>query len=120
MHLSSQVSPDIGLRPQAFQSLTAGWTGVDSVFKMQTRPVNFPLITLHSSVKGGALHIPFHLCSASETETGVGFERRDKGCSQGGEEEGEGETARLKSHFFAPRGVSCCCCCSLFLPLSED
>lgn len=65
-------------------SSTAGWTGVDSVFKMQTRPVNFPLITLHSSVKGGALHIPFHLCSASETETGVGFERRDKGCSQRG------------------------------------
>lgn len=75
-------------------SSTAGWTGVDSVFKMQTRPVNFPLITLHSSVKGGALHIPFHLCSASETETGVGFERRDKGCSQRGRRRRRKETGR--------------------------
>lgn len=82
-------------------SSTAGWSGVDSVFKMQTRPVNFPLITLHSSVKGGALHIPFHLCSASETETGVGFERRDKGCSQWRRRRGD---SQAEISFFCPQG----------------
>lgn len=36
-------------------SSTAGWSGVDSVFKMQTRPVNFPPNnTAQFPVKGGA------------------------------------------------------------------
>lgn len=89
-----------------------------SVFKTQTRPVNFPLITLHSSQsKGGALHIPFHLTSASETETGVGFEGRDEGCSQR-RGRGGGDSQAESLIFFAP-GV-CAAAAAVALSLSED
>lgn len=84
------------------------------MFKTQTRPVNFPHNSALFTVKGGTLLIPFHLCSASETETGVGFEGRDQGYSQ---RRGRGGgDSQAESFIFAP-GV---CAAAVALSLSED
>lgn len=43
-----------------------------------------PNSTARFTVRGGALHIPFHLSSASETETGVGFKGGMRAVVRGG------------------------------------
>lgn len=80
-----------------------GWNGVDSVFKTQTRPVKFPLITLHSS-QSNAAHYIFSFISAAP------LRQRQEWVLNGGirvavRGGGGGSWAsRLKSHLFCPQG----------------
>ena len=96
-------------------SKTAGSCGAYSVFKMQTRPVNFPLITVRSSLsKAEHCIFPF-IFPAPLRQTGVDFERGDEGCSQRRGRRGGDSLA--ESLIFAP-GV--CASAAVALSLSED
>lgn len=82
---------------------------------MQTRPVNFPLITVRSSLsKAGDCIFPF-IFPAPLRQTGVDFERGDEGCSQ--RRGRRGGDSQAESLIFAP-GV--CASAAVALSLSED
>lgn len=93
-------------------SLQNSWLVCPSVFKTQTRPVNFPLITLHSS-QSKAAHCIFPFISPvplRQTQEWV-LKGGMRVVVRGGAE--EGETARLNLPFL-PQGCVLLCC-SLFV-----
>lgn len=92
---------------------------------MQTCKVP-PNIGAQFTVIQSALHIPFHLTSALETETGAGLRSIRRGMRMEKEEEEEGgrrreggEAARLNLLVFAP-GVCAAAAATVALSLSKD